>query len=533
MATQPIVLRATGRVAVRQAVSRASAYLFLGASLVGVFVLLLLAYETISTGGGRLSWDFISSYPSRFAERAGLRSSAIGSVWVLGLTVIMALPVAVGTAVWIEEFAPRNKFLTVVKLNLANLAGVPSIIYGVLGLAVFSRFFGFGSTIMAGAFTVSLMILPMTVIASQEAIRQVPSSIRDGALALGATQWQTVWYHVLPGAAPGIITGIILAVSRAAGETAALIMIGAFTFIAFDNTSPNEDFTTIPIQIYNWTIRPQEAFRENAAAAIIVLMVAVLSLNLLAAVIREEISQELARMEEEQGAAMVQLRTPQKTDEDHLQDTKPELEPSVIAGSQESTPNTITDPPEESVFSINELSLWYGHKQALGDVTFKIPVNRVTALIGPSGCGKSTLIRCLNRMNDLIPGVGPSASSPITARTSTPPISIRWRCAGASAWCSKSRTRSLRRSTRTWHSERRSTGTREHGSTGGTVAETGRPLERGEGRAEEVRSGPLRRSTAAPLHRPRARGPARCHLDGRAVLRTRPDRYAEDRGPYP
>jgi phosphate transport system permease protein len=287
MATAPVILRASGRVAVRQAVSRASAYLFLGASLVGVFVLFLLAYETISTGAGRLSWEFLSNYPSRFAERAGLRSSAIGSIWVLGLTVVMSLPIAIGTAIWIEEFAPRNKFLTIVKLNLANLAGVPSIIYGVLGLAVFSRFFGFGSTIMAGAFTVSLMILPMTVIASQEAIRQVPSSIRDGALALGASQWQTVWYHVLPGAAPGIITGIILAVSRAAGETAALIMIGAFTFIAFDNTSPNEDFTTIPIQIYNWTIRPQEAFRQNAAAAIIVLMVAVLSLNLLAAVIRE------------------------------------------------------------------------------------------------------------------------------------------------------------------------------------------------------------------------------------------------------
>jgi phosphate transport system permease protein len=287
MATAPVVLRASGRVAVRQAISRASAYLFMGASLVGVFVLLLLAYETVSTGAGRLSWDFLSNYPSRFAERAGLRSSAIGSIWVLGLTVIMSLPIAIGTAVWIEEFAPKNRFLAIVKLNLANLAGVPSIIYGVLGLAVFSRFFGFGSTIMAGAFTVSLMILPMTVIASQEAIRQVPSSIRDGALALGATEWQTVWYHVLPGAAPGIITGVILAISRAAGETAALIMIGAFTFIAFDNTSPNEDFTTIPIQIYNWTIRPQEAFRQNAAAAIIVLMVAVLSLNLLAAVIRE------------------------------------------------------------------------------------------------------------------------------------------------------------------------------------------------------------------------------------------------------
>ena len=287
MATVPVVLRARGRVAVRQAVSRASAYVFLGASLIGVFVLVLLAYETISTGAGRLSWDFLTNYPSRFAERAGLRSSAIGSAWVLGITVVLSLPIAIGTAIWIEEFAPRNRFLSIVKLNLANLAGVPSIIYGVLGLAVFSRFFGFGSTIMAGAFTVSLMILPMTVIASQEAIRQVPSSIRDGALALGATQWQTVWYHVLPGAAPGIITGIILAISRAAGETAALIMIGAFTFIAFDNTSPFEDFTTVPIQIYNWTIRPQEAFRENAAAAIIVLMVAVLSLNLAAAVIRE------------------------------------------------------------------------------------------------------------------------------------------------------------------------------------------------------------------------------------------------------
>jgi len=287
MTAVPVTLRARGRVAIRQAISRASRYVFLGASLVGVAVLLLLAYETISTGANRLGWDFLTHYPSRFAQRAGLRSSAIGSTWVLGLTVVMALPIAVGTAIWIEEFAPRNKLLTIIKLNLANLAGVPSIIYGVLGLAVFGRFFGLGPSIITGALTLSLMIVPMTVIASQEAIRQVPSSIRDGALALGATQWQTVWYHVLPGAAPGIITGIILAVSRAAGETAALIMIGAFTFIAFDNSWPDQDFTTVPIQIYNWTIRPQEAFRQNAAAAIIVLMVAVLSLNLLAAVIRE------------------------------------------------------------------------------------------------------------------------------------------------------------------------------------------------------------------------------------------------------
>jgi phosphate transport system permease protein len=169
---------------------------------------------------------------------------------------------------------------------------VPSIIYGILGLAVFARGVGLGPSILTGSLTLSLMILPMTVIAAQEAIRQVPPSIRQGSLALGATQWQTVRHHVLPGAMPGILTGVILAISRAAGETAALIMIGAFTFIAFDNTSVFDDFTTVPVQIYNWTIRPQEAFRQNAAAAIIVLMAAILALNLVAAVIRERFRQQ-------------------------------------------------------------------------------------------------------------------------------------------------------------------------------------------------------------------------------------------------
>jgi phosphate transport system permease protein len=282
-----ISLRATGSLAYRQAISRVARYILLGASLLGVLVLLVLAYETVREGAGRLSLSFITSYPSRNPLQAGLRSSIIGSAWVMALTIVFALPVAVGTAIWIEEFAPRNRFLTFVKLNLANLAGVPSIIYGILGLAVFVRFLGLGPSILAGALTLSLMILPMTVIAAREAIRQVQPSIRDGSLALGATHWQTVRHHVLPGAMPGIMTGVILAISRAAGETAALIMIGAFTFIAFDNRSVFDDFTTVPVQIYNWTIRPQEAFRENAAAAIIVLMAAVLTLNLAAAVIRE------------------------------------------------------------------------------------------------------------------------------------------------------------------------------------------------------------------------------------------------------
>jgi phosphate transport system permease protein len=283
----PSTLSASGAVARRQAVSRASRYVLLAATLIGVAVLAFLTYETVDAGASRISWDFITNYPSRFADRAGLRSSILGSVWVLVPTVGLAFPISIATAIWIEEFAPKNPLLTIVKLNLANLAGVPSIIYGILGLALFVRLMELGPSILAGALTLSLMILPMTVIASQEAIRQVPPSTREGSLALGASHWQTVWNHVLPGAMPGIMTGIILAVSRAIGETAALIMIGAFTFIAFDNTSPFDDFTTVPIQIYNWTIRPQEAFRQNAAGAIILLMAAVLTLNLIAAIIRE------------------------------------------------------------------------------------------------------------------------------------------------------------------------------------------------------------------------------------------------------
>jgi phosphate transport system permease protein len=280
-------LQATGQVARRQQISRMSRYFLLGVSLVGVFALVVLGVDTVLNGWSRLSLDFFANYPSRFPDQAGLRSSLIGSVWVLGLTILAVVPIAIGTAIWIEEFAPQNALLEVVKINLSNLAGVPSIIYGVLGLAVFVRFLDLGSSILAGSLTLFLMILPMTVIAAQESIRQVPLSIRQGSLALGATKWETVRSHVLPGALPGIITGVILAIARAAGETAALIMIGAFTFIAFDNTSWNDSFTTMPIQVYNWTVRPQEGFRQNAAAGIIVLMVVVLTFNLTAAVLRE------------------------------------------------------------------------------------------------------------------------------------------------------------------------------------------------------------------------------------------------------
>jgi len=291
LATPPLAdireLQATGQVARRQQISRLSRYFLLGLSLVGILALVVLGIDTIVNGWSRLSPSFFTNYPSRFADQAGLRSSIIGSAWVLSLTLVTVVPIAIGTAIWIEEFAPQNRFLEIVKLNISNLAGVPSIIYGILGLAVFVRFLGLGPSILAGALTLFLMILPMTVIASQEALRQVPISIRQGSLALGATRWETVRSHVLPGALPGMITGLILAIARAAGETAALIMIGAFTFIAFDNTSMFDDFTTMPIQIYNWTSRPQLAFQQNAAAGIIVLMTVVLTFNIAAAILRE------------------------------------------------------------------------------------------------------------------------------------------------------------------------------------------------------------------------------------------------------
>jgi phosphate transport system permease protein len=290
----PVTLAAEGPVARRQALSRASRWLLLGATLAGIGVLAVLAWDVISLGGPRLSWDFLTEQYSRRAERAGIHSAILGTAWLLATTVVIAIPVAVGTAVFMEEFAPRTglagRVAGLIRLNIQNLAGVPSIIYGILGLALFVRFMDLGPTILAGGLTLALMIIPMTIIASAEAIRQVPPSIRLGSLALGATRLQTVWHHTLPNAIPGIMTGVILAVARAIGETAALIMIGAAAFVTFDPEGINDRFTIVPIQIYGWTIAPQQAFRENAAAAIIVLMVAVVGLNLVAVLIRERFS---------------------------------------------------------------------------------------------------------------------------------------------------------------------------------------------------------------------------------------------------
>jgi phosphate transport system permease protein len=260
------------------------------ATLVGILVLGALLYDIIKLGAGRLTWEFLNGFPSRFATRAGMKPALIGSLWTLGLTAVIAFPLGVGTAIWLEEYAPASRLKTVIETNIANLAGVPSIVYGMLGLAVFVRYLAMGRSILAGALTLALLILPVIIIASQEAIKAVPNSIRLGAYALGSTRWEAIRFHVFPLALPGILTGTILALSRAIGEAAPLIVVGALAFVPFVPRSPADPFTVVPIQIYNWVGRPQADFQELAAAASIVLLVLLLSMNAVAILLRNRYS---------------------------------------------------------------------------------------------------------------------------------------------------------------------------------------------------------------------------------------------------
>jgi phosphate transport system permease protein len=264
--------------------------LCLAATLVGIIVLAALLYDVIRTGAPRLSWDFLTGFPSRFAARAGMKPALVGSIWTLALTGLFAFPLGVGTAVWLEEYAPASRLKTFVETNIANLAGVPSIVYGMLGLAVFVRHMALGRSILAGALTLALLILPVIISASQEAIKAVPGTLRLGAYALGATRWETIRYHVLPLALPGILTGTILALSRAIGEAAPLVVVGALAFVPFVPNRPLDPFTVVPIQIFNWISRPQAEFHELAAAASIVLLVLLLGMNAAAILLRNRFS---------------------------------------------------------------------------------------------------------------------------------------------------------------------------------------------------------------------------------------------------
>ncbi|MDA0815867.1 MAG: phosphate ABC transporter permease PstA [Chloroflexi bacterium] len=258
----------------------------LGATLFGLIVLAVLLFTVASDGLGRVSWEFLNSFASRFPEQTGIKAALYGTGWMMLFTAVIAVPLGIGAATYLEEFAPRNWVTKVIETNINNLAGVPSIIYGLLGLAVFVRLMDLGRVILAGSLTMSLLVLPIIIVASREGLRAVPPSIREASLGLGATQWQTVWYQVLPPAMPSILTGVIFALSRAIGETAPLIMIGALTTILFLPSGPFDQFTVLPIQIFNWVSRPQAGFQEAAAAGIVVLLTVLMMMNMTVILLR-------------------------------------------------------------------------------------------------------------------------------------------------------------------------------------------------------------------------------------------------------
>jgi phosphate transport system permease protein len=260
-----------------------------------VFALATLAalvFDVVADGAGRLDWQFLTSLASRRPENAGIYHALAGSIWVIILTGALAMPLGVSAAVYLEEYGTRSRWARFIEINIANLAAVPSIIYGLLGLGVFVRVMGMGRSVMAGACTLALLALPVVILSTREALRTVPSTIREGSYALGATKWQTIWHQVLPMAMPGILTGLILSLSRAIGETAPLITIGALTYIPFAPDGIWSPFTVLPIQIFNWVSRPQVAFKENAAAGILVLMALLLAMNAIAVFLRDRLQRQ-------------------------------------------------------------------------------------------------------------------------------------------------------------------------------------------------------------------------------------------------
>jgi phosphate transport system permease protein len=266
---------------------------------VGISVLLLgvLLFDVVTDGVGRLSWDFITSFTSIDSDKAGIQAALWGTIWLMGVCAAFVIPVGVATAIYLEEYADETKWWNrLIDVNIQNLAAVPSIVYGILGLAFLVRgFFDFGAVVLAGGLTLGLLVLPVVIIAGREAIRAVPPSIREGSMALGATQWQTIWKQVLPAAIPGIATGVILALSRAIGETAPLILAGAVAVIAFNPEGLDSAFTAMPIQIFEWISRPSNDvndYRPLAAAGILLLMILLVLMNSVAIWLRNRYEQK-------------------------------------------------------------------------------------------------------------------------------------------------------------------------------------------------------------------------------------------------
>jgi phosphate transport system permease protein len=261
---------------------------------VGVASLVTLLVQVFIKGAPRLNGDLLSRFPSSSPDLAGAQSAIFGTIWVISIVALVTVPVGVGAAVYLEEYARKERWYNrLIELNIQNLAAVPSIVYGILGLAFLVRgFVGLGQTVLAGALTLSLLVLPIVIISSREAIRAVPDSIRQGSLALGATRWQTIRRQILPAAIPGVATGSILALSRAIGEAAPLVLLGALTFVTFNPEGPGSAFTVLPIQIFSWIPRAQEEFKVIAAAAIVVLLAILLAMNATAIYLRNRYQQK-------------------------------------------------------------------------------------------------------------------------------------------------------------------------------------------------------------------------------------------------
>jgi len=263
-------------------------YFGIACTLFGLVVLMIFLVNIAMEGIQRIDWDFITNLPSRRPEKAGILTAWTGTAWILVLTAIISIPLGVAAGVYLEEYGRKNRLTTIIEINIANLAGVPSIIYGLLGLEIFVRTLNFGGNLLAGAFTLALLILPVIIVATREALKAVPSTLRQASFGMGATKWQTIWYQVLPASSGGILTGIILALSRAVGETAPLIVIGALAYVPFVAKSPLDEFTVLPMQIFNWASRPQHGFVVNAAAAIIILLLITFVMNGIAIYLRNK-----------------------------------------------------------------------------------------------------------------------------------------------------------------------------------------------------------------------------------------------------
>ena len=258
------------------------------------FILLIwLLYGIWRDGAATLSSHFLTAPPSYRPEKAGIKPALAGSLWLIGITIVLSVPIGIGASIFLQEYAGANLFTRFVQINIANLAAVPSVVYGILSLALFVRAFKLGSSVLAGGMTLALLILPVIIIASQEALRAVPSSLRDGSYALGATRWQTIWKQVFPVALPGIMTGVILALSRAIGEAAPLLIMGGLAYVAFVPAGPLDEFTALPIQIFNWASDAKEEFKQLSASGIIVLVGVLLAMNTVAILLRYRFNKNL------------------------------------------------------------------------------------------------------------------------------------------------------------------------------------------------------------------------------------------------